>query len=89
MKEINNFIPFDDLHWDEYEQKYRALSDEELNTILLDCVQNLGIVDTDTLHKIIENFTILKTSKLIFDKYMSGKILIDSLKQEEVAFKPA
>lgn len=89
MKAINNFIPLDDLHWDEYEQKYRALSDEELNMILLDCVQNLGISDANTLHKIVENFTALKTSKLIFDRYMSGNILIDSLKQEEVAFKPA
>ena len=87
--DVFKLIPADDLHWNEIQQEYVALSDTEIDAIILDCVQNAGISDPEIIHKVLQNFTNMKVGALLFKQYMDGNIAIDHLTElGEVGFVP-
>ena len=58
-KVINKLIAADDLHWCPMDNKYTALSMDELNSILLFSMNN-DITDEDSLYKIVKYHTLMK-----------------------------
>lgn len=87
--DIFKLIPADSLHWNEIQKEYVALSDLEIDAVILDCVENAGISDPETIHKVLQNFTDMKVSSLLFKQYMDGNIGIGLLTElGEVGFVP-
>ena len=87
--DVFKLIPADSLHWNAIQKEYVALSDLEIDAIILDCVENAGISDLEVIHRILQNFTNMKVGALIFKQYMDGNIGIDSLTESgEIGFVP-
>lgn len=88
-KSVSALIPLDELFWSEEQAQYIALSDDEINKIILDCYQNAGITELDEIHKVLNQFTQMKVDMLLYKRYMDDYISIDGLNKEgEVCFTP-
>ncbi len=88
-KSVSALIPLDELFWNKEEAQYVALSDDEINKIILDCYQNAGITELDEIHNVLNQFTQMKVDMLLYKRYMDDYIGIDGLNKEgEVCFIP-
>lgn len=74
-KTINNLIAADDLHWEEDDQKYVALSPEELDQIILNCI-NQNIYDEDKVMHIVNWATHVKVGHLLLKNFLKNQIKI-------------
>jgi hypothetical protein len=72
---LNKLIAADDLNWCEIEEKYVALSKEELDTILINGVAE-GFIDERDLMKIVNWATNAKVGQILFKNYLENKIKI-------------
>jgi len=72
---LNKLIAADDLNWCEIEEKYVALSKEELDTILINGVAE-GFIDEQDLMKIVNWATNAKVGQILFKNYLENKIKI-------------
>lgn len=87
-KTINNLIAADDLHWNEDEQKYVALSNEELDQILVNCIEG-GIYEEDAIMKIINWSTQVKVGQILLNNFIKKQIKIVALDENnEPYFEP-
>ena len=85
-KTINNLIAADDLHWQEDEQKYVALSSEELDQIIFNCIQQ-EIYDEEKVMAIVKWATHVKVGSLLFKNFLNNQIkVIDVDKDGEPYF---
>lgn len=74
-KTINNIIAADDLHWNEDEQKYVALSDDEIDQIILNCI-NQEILEEDDLMNLMKWATHVKVGTILFNNFLKNQIKI-------------
>lgn len=85
---INNLIPADDLHWCEEERKYVSLSGEEINEIILHCVER-GIEDLDDIHRVIKWCGTVRVGQLLWKNFLLDSIEIVGFdKNGEPRFAP-
>lgn len=85
---LNNLIAADDLHWNEEENKYNAISKSELDEILLSCIEQ-GITNEDDCYAIVNWATNVKVGSLLLSNFINKKILISSIdKDGEPYFVP-
>ena len=64
QKIINKIIPADDLHWCEEEKRYIPISMEDIDKIIINCV-NQGITDMDDIIKAVCKYTNIEEIKNI------------------------
>lgn len=74
-KIINKIIAADDLHWCPMENKYTALSMEELDSILKNSVENDITEETD-LFTIVSWATHARVGEILLKNYIQGKVKI-------------
>lgn len=72
-KFINNLIPADDLHWCDMENKYVSLSEEEVNEIIIRCMEQ-GTTQLEDIHKFISWCGVVRVGELLWKNYMSGHL---------------
>jgi hypothetical protein len=72
---INTIIAGDDLHWDHYDNKYIALSMEEIDAIIIACTEN-DIHDEHNMMKVINWCTSVRVGNLLMKNFLEGKIRI-------------
>lgn len=73
---IIDFIPKDDLHWDEDSKKHLILSQKEIENVLRSCFK-CGLDQGDTL-KVLRQYEDYKTADILFKNFLEGKIGIYS-----------
>jgi hypothetical protein len=79
--DINNFIPIDDLYWDEVDKKYIVFSEGEMERLCL-----IGIkygLNTEELHQAINTFSMWRAQEKILKRIFSGQLYF-KVKNEEV-----
>lgn len=72
---INKIIAADDLHWCPMENKYTALSMEELDLILKTSLDN-DITEEKELIQIVSWATNARIGEILLKNYLQGKIKI-------------
>jgi hypothetical protein len=72
---LNKLIAADDLNWCEIEEKYVALSKEELDTILINGVTE-GFSNEEDLMKIVNWATNAKVGQILLKNYLEGRIKV-------------
>lgn len=77
-KIINKIIAADDLHWCPLENKYTALSMEELDTLLTNSIES-DVVEEDDLFQIIKWATNARVGEILLKNFIEGKIKISSI----------
>lgn len=77
-KILNKIIAADDLHWNDLEGKYTAISPEELDTILKNSIEN-NITNEDDLFNIVNWATNARVGEILLKNYLEGKIKIFSI----------
>jgi hypothetical protein len=82
---LNNIIAADDLYWSEIEKKYTALSTEELDSILLNCVDQ-GIHDENDMLKIVSWATNARVGALLLKNFLENKVKITVDEEGEAYF---
>jgi hypothetical protein len=81
-KDIYALIPTDELHWNESEKNFVALSEEEIDKIILQYVRATADFNVDNIHKVVQAMVLVKVSKLLFDRFASGHIRIDGIDED-------
>jgi hypothetical protein len=74
-KTINNIIAADDLHWNDDEQKYVALSNDEIDNIILNCVNQEILEENDLMH-VMKWATHVKVGHMLFNNFLKNQIKI-------------
>lgn len=74
-KTINNLIAADDLHWEEEEQKYVALAPEEIDQIILNCINN-DIYDENKVMAIVNWATHARVGHLLLKNFLNNQIKV-------------
>lgn len=82
---LNNIIAADDLHWNENEKKYTALSSEELNNILLNCIDQ-GITEENDMVNIVAWATNARVGTILLKNFIENKVKISVDKDGETYF---
>lgn len=77
-KTLNNLIAADDLHWNDDEEKYVALSSEELDQILENCI-DAGIYEEKNIMHIVNWCTSVKVGQILFNNFLKKQIKISGL----------
>ena len=72
---LNKLIAADDLNWCEIEQKYVALSKDEIDSALINGV-NDGFSSEQDLIKIIDWATNAKVGQILLKNYLEGRIKV-------------
>ena len=80
----NKLIAADDLHWNEEEQKYIALSSDEIDKIIMLCQDQ--DFDFDETYKAIQWANLSRVGSLLLKNYLSDKIEILGFENEEPFF---
>lgn len=82
QKIINKLIPADDLYWYDEEQEYKAVSKQQLDEIILTCI-NQGISDLDEIHKVVNWATLVNAGNLLLKNFLYGNIKITAFDENE------
>ena len=75
---LNNLIPADELHWNDHDQKYCAISEQDLDRIILTCHENGA--SEEVMQALVKEFVEYKTSKLLFKQFFRRNIGVYHLK---------
>ena len=75
-KDIYGLIPPDQLHWNENEKNFVALSEKDIDDTILQYVQATADFEINNIHRVVQAMTFLKVGKLLFDRFAEGKIKI-------------
>lgn len=84
---VSEFIPFDELHWNEDEQKYIALNEQEMELIVLNAY-NAGYETPEEIMSIINYLQQMKIDGMLYNKFIKGHINISKFENDELIFKP-
>lgn len=82
---INNLIPADDLHWNDYDQKYCAISEQDMDRIILTCHEN-GTSE-EIMQALVQSFVEYKTHHLLFKHFFKKNIGVYRLKNGKPFFE--
>ena len=85
---INKLIPADDLHWSESDEKYNALSDEEVQQIINFCYNKKGIVEEDLITKIVNWASNVQVSNVLLKNFFQNNIEITGFVETELVDEP-
>lgn len=66
---LNKLISADDLHWCEEEQKYISLSEEEINKIMLNCIDQ-NITSLDEIYKMVSWAGLVRVGNLLLNNFL-------------------
>jgi hypothetical protein len=72
---LNKLIPADDLHWDETDKKYIALSQDEVADIINAALEN-GFEEEDDIMKILNWATGIKVGDILLKNFLNGQLSI-------------
>lgn len=81
----NSFILMDDLHWCDDEKKFIVLSKDEIEAILLNCVES-GIGELDEIMEVIRWAERCRTAELLIRGVTKGRLKITDWDGEEPSF---
>ena len=81
MNNINQIIAADDLYWSEFENKYVALSEEEINKILMVSFKN-GIEKESDLCKVLEWATLARVGSILLKNLLEDRISITGIDEQ-------
>lgn len=82
---INRLIPADDLHWCEEDQRYVAISMEDVDKIILNCIDN-GITDMDEVIKAIRWAEMVNVGGILLKNLLCDRISIVGFDKEDPIF---
>lgn len=86
---INKIIPADDLYWDEEENKFIALSYEEIDDIISSCYAS-GIESEDDIMSVVKWCTDTRVGQLLMKNFLNGSVRITSVDTDgEPLFAPS
>ena len=82
---VNKLIPADDLYWDDIEKKYIALSEEEIENIMLTCINNS--IDSDQERtQVLKWCTSVRVGEFLMKNFLNGTIAIDGIDKDGEPF---
>jgi hypothetical protein len=84
---VNRLIAADDLHYDNDERRFVALSQKEVKAIIGRCAEN-GITDPDQIKKVVRWATAVRVSQLLHSSFMSSRLRISGFSDDEPLFSP-
>lgn len=82
---LNKIIPADDLYWDKQDGKYIAHSPEEIDSILMSCIEN-GITDQSEIMKVFNWCTSVRIGELLMKGFLAGKVNILGIDEDGEPF---
>jgi hypothetical protein len=82
---LNNLIAADDLHWNDDEEKYVALSSEEIDQILINCIESDIYKESDIMH-IVNWCTSVKVGQILFNNFLKKQVKIVGLDKDNEPF---
>lgn len=85
QKIINKIIPADDLHWCEEEKRYIPISMEDIDKIIINCV-NQGITDMDDIIKVIRWAEVVNVGNILLKNLLSDKVAVIGFDENEPLF---
>ena len=85
---INNIIPADDLHWCEEEGKYVSLSRDEVDEVVVACL-NQGMSDLPSIMKVIQWCGNIRVGQILWKNFLSGSVHITGFDGGEPRFGPS
>jgi hypothetical protein len=74
---INVLIPADELHWNEYEEKYSVVSTEEMDRIVKLCLE--ADMEDEDIFMVLKDYAVAKTGHLLYKHLLEGDIVIGGL----------
>ena len=86
-KTINKLIAADDLHWHEEEKRYVSLSEEEINNIILVCIEQ-NIKSEEDIYKIVQWAGQVRIGNILLNNFLNNRIIISSFDENEPCFTP-
>jgi len=84
---VNRLIAADDLHYDNQQRRFVALSQQEVNAIIAQCSES-GITDHDQIKKLVRWCTSVRVSQLLHRAFMSGRLQIAGFSGDDPLFSP-
>jgi len=88
MPHLNDFVPMDDLNWNEASKSYRILSEEEQENVIRACVKS-GIESPLDIAKVVREYETVRGGALIFKNFMAGRLGICGFdKSDSPIFEP-
>ena len=79
---INKIIPADDLYWDEIDNKYIALSPDDINSILISCCDS-AISEEKDMMKILNWATSVRVGEILLKNFINGQLAINGFDENE------
>lgn len=71
--ELNNFVPMDDLNWNEDSKSYGILSYEDQQEVIKACVAS-GINSPKDIAKVVREYETVRGGLLLFKHFMAGRL---------------
>lgn len=71
--DLNNFVPADELHWNESSNTYNILSQKEQEEIIGACLV-AGVEKPADIIKVVREYEAVKGGALLFDQFLSGRL---------------
>lgn len=84
-KIINKLIAADDLHWSEEENRYVSLSDDEINLIIMTCVEQ-GIKEEKYIYKMVKWAGQVRVGSILLNNFLNNRIKVSGFDDEEPFF---
>lgn len=86
---INKLIAADDLYWNDTENKYVALSPEDISGLVDVAVEN-GLVSESDIMNVFHWATNVRIGEILLRNFLAGRISIDSFTETgEPLFSPS
>ena len=79
--ELNNLVPFDNLHWDSESNSNQILSPSDLDNVIKACM-NAGLEDSKDILKVVREYENTRCGELMFDQFFAGRISICAVSEE-------
>jgi hypothetical protein len=70
---MNNFVPMDDLNWNDASKSYQILSSDDQNEIIKACL-SFGIEDPKDIAKVVREYETVRGGLLIFKNFVAGRL---------------
>ncbi len=72
---LNKMLPADDLYWDDLEQKYIALSPDEISDIIAACLDN-AMEEESEIMSVLNWCTHVRIGELLMKQFINNNIAI-------------
>ena len=82
-KELNNLLPFDELHWNEEEGKFVALSEEKMDALIDKCLES-GVEDLSEVLKVIRWAEKITVGQILLKRLIRGEIVVGTSDEDDI-----